>query len=206
MFYHFKGTDEVSHTYLICRFGRCLLIDPSHDYEAILDKIGDQMLDGVLITHAHSDHVHLLSSFAVPIYVHQADAALLFDDKNNGYHDIKRSYKRKELEIVLLTDEDTVYLSDQKIQVIHTPGHTKGSVSYLYQQYLFTGDTLFKNDVGRHDLYSGNLFELKRSILKLIDTVDSNTKIYPGHDDISTVRDERKKNPFYLKWKKQGKI
>jgi glyoxylase-like metal-dependent hydrolase (beta-lactamase superfamily II) len=86
--------------------------------------------------------------------------------------------------------------------VFYTPGHTKGGLSFLYEGKLFTGDTLFKESVGRHDLYSGNLTELRRSVLKLL-SLPSQLKIYPGHDDVTTIRYEQKNNPFYVKWIKQ---
>ena len=92
--------------------------------------------------------------------------------------------------------------ADQVIEVIHTPGHTKGSCSFIYQDQLYTGDTLFKDSVGRHDLYSGNLVDLRRSILKLCEC-DANLKVYPGHDEPTTIRYEKKNNPYYLKWIKQ---
>lgn len=207
MLYILNGYDTHAHAYLICRFGHCLLIDPNFDYDAIIQKLGDQILDGILLTHAHHDHVALIHQFHVPIYIHSDDAALLFEDRYNGFsNDFKRPYQRKQLDIKIIEDGMKIPLADHEVTVIHTPGHTKGSVCFLYQKYLFTGDTLFKNSVGRHDLYSGNLFDLKRSILKLIGTLDDNLTVLPGHDDKTTIRNERKSNPFYLKWKKQGKI
>nr|WIF87882.1 MBL fold metallo-hydrolase [Acholeplasma laidlawii] len=192
---------------MICRFGHCLLIDPNINYREIESKLGDQILDGILLTHAHSDHTSLIHLFNVPIYVHSDDAALLFEDKYNGYSkDNPRPYVRKQLNIQTIEDQEKIPLADHEVVVFHTPGHTKGSVSFLYQIYIFTGDTLFKESVGRHDLYSGNLFDLKRSVLKLIDELNDNMIIKPGHDDASTIRNERKNNPFYVKWKKQGKI
>jgi len=207
MFYQFKGNEEIAHSYIICRFGQCLLIDPSFDYEKIIEKLGPNQLQGILLTHAHHDHVALIHMFKVPIYIHEFDASLLFEDQYNGFSKLNpRQYKRKDLNLVMIQDDTKIPLADKFVQVIHTPGHTKGSVSFLYENYLFTGDTLFKESVGRHDLYSGNLFELKKSVLKIVDSIHPNTTIYPGHDDASTIRNERKMNPFYIKWKKQGKI
>jgi glyoxylase-like metal-dependent hydrolase (beta-lactamase superfamily II) len=97
---------------------------------------------------------------------------------------------------------DHIPFADQTIEVYHTPGHTKGSLSFLYDQKLFTGDTLFKESVGRHDLYSGNLPELRKSVLMLL-SLPSAIKIYPGHDETTTIRYEQKNNPFYVKWMKQ---
>lgn len=207
MIYTFNGNESYAHAYMICRFGHCLLIDPNTNYGEIESKLGDQILDGILLTHAHSDHTSLIHLFNVPIYVHSDDAALLFEDKYNGYSkDNPRPYVRKQLNIQTIEDQEIIPLADHEVVVFHTPGHTKGSVSFLYQKYIFTGDTLFKESVGRHDLYSGNLFDLKRSVLKLVDELNDNMIIKPGHDDASTIRNERKNNPFYVKWKKQGKI
>src|SRR5690554_700747 len=207
MIYTFNGNESYANAYLICRFGHCLLIDPNFDYNDIISKLGEQRLDGVLLTHAHSDHTSLIHQFNVPIYVHSDDAALLFEDKYNGYSkDMPRPYLRKQLNIKVIEDQYKIPLADHEVVVLHTPGHTKGSVSFLYQKYLFTGDTLFKDSVGRHDLYSGNLFDLKRSVIKLIDDLNDNILIKPGHDAPSSIRNERKNNPFYIKWKKQGKI
>ncbi|MFU8793688.1 MAG: MBL fold metallo-hydrolase [Acholeplasmataceae bacterium] len=198
----FKGDDIYAHTYLICRFDTCYLIDPAHSYEAISKQLESKTLAGILLTHAHNDHIDLIGYFDVPIYIHKEDAYLLFEDKYNGYHDHKRPFNRKQLDLKLISDHMRLPLADQFVEVIHTPGHTKGSVCYLYDDKLFTGDTLFKDSVGRHDLHSGSLADLKKSILSLA-TLDINLKIYPGHDATTTLRNELKQNPFVLKWQKQ---
>lgn len=198
----FKGDDDRAHGYLICRFDKCYLIDPAHSYEEIMETLKGRTLEGILLTHAHSDHVDLIGRFLVPIHIHVNDAHLLFDDANNGYHPRRHPYHRKDLELVMIHGKTSLDLADQKVIVYPTPGHTKGSVTYLFQNRLFTGDTLFKGSVGRHDLYSGSLPELKRSILELL-TLSSDLKIYPGHDEATSVRHEQKSNPFYLKWVKQ---
>jgi glyoxylase-like metal-dependent hydrolase (beta-lactamase superfamily II) len=198
----FKGNDDLSHVYLICRFDTCVLIDPSHDYESIMHALENRTLSAILLTHAHQDHVDLIGHFDVPIYMHQDDAHLLFEDQYNGYAPKTHSYKRKQLDLRYVKQGDSIPLADHVIEVYHTPGHTKGGLSFLYEQKLFTGDTLFKESVGRHDLYSGNLPELRKSVLTLL-SLPTAIKIYPGHDDASTIRYEQKNNPYYVKWMKQ---
>jgi glyoxylase-like metal-dependent hydrolase (beta-lactamase superfamily II) len=198
----FKGNEDLSHVYLLCRFDTCVLIDPSHSYDDIVHQMGEKTLSGILLTHAHMDHIDLIGSFDVPIYMHADDAHLLFEDQYNGYSPKNHPYKRKNLDLHYVNQGDKIPLADHMIDVYHTPGHTKGSLSFLYEGKLFTGDTLFKESVGRHDLYSGNLPELRKSVLTLL-SLPSNIKIYPGHDDVTTVRYEQKNNSFYIKWMKQ---
>ena len=198
----FKGNEDLSHVYLICRFDTCVLIDPSHSYDDIVHAIGDKTLTGILLTHAHMDHIDLIGSFDVPIYMHADDAHLLFEDQYNGYAPKTHPYKRKNLDLRYVKQGDKIPFADHFIDVFHTPGHTKGSLSFLYDQKLYTGDTLFKESVGRHDLYSGNLPELRKSVMALL-SLPSAIKIYPGHDDATTVRYEQKNNVFYVKWMKQ---
>lgn len=200
----FKEKDGFAHSYLLCRFDVCVIIDPSHSYEEIMYALDGRTLIGILLTHAHSDHVDLIHMFDVPIYMHQDDAHLLFEDHYNGYHPKQHPYKRKDLNFKFVKDQDRIPFADQTIDVFHTPGHTKGSLCFYYDKKIFTGDTLFKLSVGRHDLYSGNLPELRRSIIKLCH-LPGDTKIYPGHDEGSTIRFEAKNNPFYVKWSKQIK-
>ena len=198
------GNEEYANTYVICRFDQCVIIDPSHDMPSILESVNQRKIVGVLITHAHQDHVDLIAQFDCPIYIHKEDAYLLFEDKYNGYYPNKHPYQRKLLNLKLVEDNAQINFADGIIQVIHTPGHTKGSVSYLYLDHLFTGDTLFKASVGRHDLYSGSLKELRHSVLKIMQ-LSNQIKIYPGHDQLTTMRIEKKNNPFYIKWAKQFK-
>ncbi|MCF7931059.1 MAG: MBL fold metallo-hydrolase [Acholeplasmataceae bacterium] len=199
----FKENETYAHSYLLCRFDTCYLIDPSHDLEAMHQALSGRKLAGILLTHAHHDHVHLIGDFDAPIYLHLDDAHLLFEDQYNGYAPHAHPYKRKNLDLKYITHNDKLPFADQFIEVIHTPGHTKGSVCFLYDFKLFTGDTLFKGSVGRHDLYSGSLPELRKSVL-FLGTLPGNVKIYPGHDESSTMRYEQKNNPFYVKWLKQS--
>ena len=199
----FKGNEDTSHSYLVCRFDACFLIDPSSKLDEIKKELESYTLIGILLTHGHHDHVDLIGEFDVPVYIHKHDAHLLFEDRYNGYFPKTHPYRKKDLNLTLVDHHDKIDFADGFIDVLHTPGHTKGSVCYMYQDKIFTGDTLFKNSVGRHDLYSGNLSELKKSIIDIL-SLPSHFKIYPGHDDLTSVRQEQKQNPFYLKWMKQG--
>lgn len=198
----FKENDGFSHSYLICRFDQCFVIDPSHDIEEIQKALAHRTLSGILLTHAHHDHIHLIGELHAKIYIHLSDQHLLFEDQYNGYAPNKHPFKRKDLELISINDGDKIPFADQFIEVLHTPGHTKGSVCYLYQDQLYSGDTLFKESVGRHDLYSGNLVDLRKSILRLCE-LPAQIKVYPGHDESTSIRYEQKNNPFYVKWKKQ---
>ncbi|MFP4187711.1 MAG: MBL fold metallo-hydrolase [Acholeplasmataceae bacterium] len=198
----FRGNDENAHAYLVCRFDQCYVIDPASHYAEISDALGSRKLMGVLLTHAHSDHVDDIERFNVPIYIHMSDAALLFMDEANGYHPRKHPYQRRNLTIRSLMDCMRLPLGNGYIEVMHTPGHTKGSCSFLHRDEIYTGDTLFFEAVGRHDLYSGNLSELKRSVLRIME-LPAQTRICPGHDRMSSIRHEQRNNPFYGKWKKQ---
>lgn len=199
----FKETKEFAHSYLICRFDVCYLIDPSHDLMQVREALGTRRLLGMLLTHAHSDHIDLIGEFECPVYLHLDDAHLLFEDAHNGYSPKTHPYKRKQLDLHYVTHGMKLPFADQFVEVYHTPGHTKGGVTYLYDNKLFTGDTLFKESVGRHDLYSGNLPDLRKSILFLCQ-LPANLKVYPGHDEPSTIRYEQKQNPYYVKWAKQS--
>lgn len=199
----FKEKDPYAHAYLICRFDSCFLIDPSHDLEEINLALNGRTLIGILLTHAHNDHVHLIGEFDVPIYIHQDDAHLLFEDQYNGYAPAVHPYKRKNMNFQYVTHQMKIPFADHFVEVFHTPGHTKGSVCYLYDMRLFTGDTLFKDSVGRHDLYSGSLTELRKSTIMLCQ-MNGNIRVFPGHDEMTTIRNEQKNNPFYLKWMKQS--
>lgn len=199
-----KEKDDYAHCYVICRFDCCMVIDPSHDLVSIHEAIDNRRLTGILLTHAHADHVDLIGEFDVPIYMHELDAHLLFADEYNGYEPKKHPYQRKNLAFNFVKDGDRIPLADHLIEVFHTPGHTAGSLSFLYEGKLFTGDTLFKEDVGRHDLYSGSLSEIRKSIIHLC-SLPANTKVYPGHDELTTIRDEQKKNIYFKKWSKQLK-
>lgn len=197
--YIIKETELNAHTYIITRFDRAMLIDPSASYEDIMRIVEARSIDGILITHAHSDHVHSIHLFNCPVYVSAHDAALLFMDEYNGYYPKKAPYKRKDLNIVIVENQMKIPFADQTIECISIPGHTKGSMGYLYMNQLYSGDVIFYDDVGRHDLYSGSPVQLKHSVETIL-KLSPQTKVYPGHGKQATVRDLKNTNPYVQKW------
>jgi len=197
MIYTFKGHQNLSNTYLICRYDECFLIDPSHAYEEIMQKLAGKKLLGIILTHAHADHFLIIDQFNVAVYIHTLDYDLLFMPRYNGLNN-QQPINLSQIIPQRLNNNDKIKIADQFFKIIHTPGHTKGSICIEYGNAIFTGDLIFKNGVGRSDLYSGSTLALNKSI-KLILSHSANIKLYPGHDDITTIKEERKN----LNYKKQ---
>lgn len=157
--------------YVLIKNNECLVVDPGAEYDKIRQVIGDNKVLGVLITHSHSDHIGALRNFLTKRSV--------------------KIFKRSNLE------EKEYTIGDFKFKCIHTPGHSKDSVTFYFEdeQVMFIGDFIFKNGIGRTDLPGGDSKEMEQSIEK-IKKYDGNIRIYPGHDEESILLDEFRKNPF----------
>jgi glyoxylase-like metal-dependent hydrolase (beta-lactamase superfamily II) len=133
----------------------------------------------------------------IPAYIHEDDAELLTDEKKNAFSTFfgkSRVWRSAEYK---LHDGDTISIGDEKITVIHTPGHTQGSVCYLCDDTLITGDTLFADNVGRTDLYGGSL-ELLSASLDLLRSLDGSMRIAPGHGADGILRDALDNSAYYF--------
>ncbi len=190
--------------YILNYQGECFLIDPGEYNKLIEDEIKKYNYKGILLTHGHLDHIDAIDKYIGPIYIHANDYDNLFDLSLSGYKffNLKKNFNSEKLNIIKIYDNDKIKLGDSFINVIHTPGHTKGSVCYLFKDMLFTGDTLFKNSVGRTDLPGGNMNLLRKSVIKIIDNNKDYIKIYPGHDEFTNIKQEKNNNFYYLSFKK----
>ena len=176
-----------SNCYLLVSGNKAAVVDPSADADIILEKAAekDATLQYILLTHGHFDHICSLDILRkkadIPAYIHKADAEMPSDAYKNAFHIFfgqTRTYQAPEK---LLDEGDVLMLGEEQIRVLHTPGHTEGSVCYLCgDNILITGDTLFDRGFGRYDLYGGDPFKLRRSLERL-STLDHTLTIYAGH-------------------------
>lgn len=179
-----------------------IIIDPSDDVNKIIKKVEDSNLVpvGILLTHGHFDHIMAVpgvsNHFNIPVYAHIDDRELANDAILNGGYLIQSTFTLKLNNF--LKDQEEIQLAGFKIRVIHTPGHTAGSVCYyLYEEnVLMSGDTLFYNSVGRTDMPTGDGRVLLHSIEKKLMLLADETKVYPGHGMSTTIGTERTSNPF----------
>lgn len=189
---------------LACDQKNCAVIDPGAQPEKIAAIIEEEglHLEYILLTHGHYDHIGGVNFLKqkypnAMLYVGKHDMELLCDDNKNY-----AAIRSERPEDYILKDAKTLEegthlkLGDLDIEVIETPGHTKGGVTYICRDALFTGDTLFYSDVGRTDLYGGDYAALMQS-LKKIALLKGDFLVYPGHGSSSTLDYERKNN-YYL--------
>ena len=170
------------------------IIDPGDEAGRILQVIEDDGVDVkyILLTHGHYDHTTAVPQLhkALPqaeIYIHRADA--------NGAGSQLFPLAGQIPGLKFYDEGDTLALGDMTIQVLHTPGHSKGSVTLKVGDVLFCGDTLFAGSCGRTDLAGGSYAEIMASLKKL-GQLPGDYHVCPGHDVTSTLERERRSNPF----------
>lgn len=180
--------------YILKQDGYAVIIDPGAKAQRILDALGDSKPLAILLTHGHFDHIgainDLLIHHQLPIYLHADDAELLKDPQLNYSFP-----KRFVVEVETLHYPVCFALGPFTFDVVETPGHTEGSVMLKIKDQLFSGDTLFKQSVGRTDLKTGSSIHMKQS-LRLIRSMHGPLTIWPGHDEPTTLADELRNNPY----------
>ena len=202
-----------SHILIDEKSGDAAVIDIGECSGVLIQSLKDEKIKNiryVLLTHGHFDHIDGVYAFKknypqVPVCIHEFDAKCLEDDLVS----LRRGFGLPASEgkihaDILLHDGDLLPFGDTEIKVIHTPGHTKGGVTYLIDDMLFTGDTLFCLTVGRTDLPGGDPSELNDSINRLFD-LPGDYKVYTGHNRSTTLDRERTGNIYVRRRKRKEK-
>ena len=175
------------------------IIDPGGDGDGIIKSILEKKglkLKCIINTHGHGDHISSNKKFKAPIFIHKLDADFLQSPELNLSAAFGLTITSPPADR-FLEEGDVINIGELKLEVIHTPGHTPGSISLLNGDIVFTGDTLFSGGVGRTDflVYGSEenlISSIKHKLLKLSD----NIVIYPGHGPSSTIGRERRENSF----------
>ena len=172
------------------------VIDPGDEPELIQEALEKEGVEVryLLLTHGHYDHTTAVPALhrvypQADIYIHQADA--------NGAGSTSFPLTGEVDDLKLYDEGDVIRLGDHEIQVLHTPGHSPGSVTLKVEDVLFTGDTLFAGSCGRTDLRGGSYEQIMQS-LKRLGELKGDFHVCPGHEATSTLERERRSNPFLM--------
>lgn len=179
--------------------GAAAIIDPGDGAASIRRVLEDERIrvGGILLTHAHFDHIGAVNALAdrgYAVYCHTLDVPALQDSRRN----LSAFFGSPTAPIknaVPLEDGDTVSFGDLTFTVLHTPGHTVGSVCYQLGDVLFSGDTLFCESIGRTDFPGGDIRAMRASLERLA-TLDGNVRVYPGHGEPTAIAHEQRYNPY----------
>lgn len=165
----------------------CFIADPGAEGERIIRAIGGRKPAAVLLTHAHFDHIGAVDTvcerYQIPLYVHQGDASKLQDAMGNVSGLFGRPMSIRTSPAVVLQGGEKLTIAGMAVEVLHTPGHSKGSVCYVLPEVpcVLTGDTLFAHGYGRTDFPDGDFAQLWQS-LRLLLRLTPKMVTYPGHD------------------------
>ena len=174
------------------------LVDCNEFSQKMIDMIGDTDLKYILLTHGHFDHIigarDTKAKYGAKVIISSEDEPMLSSSKlslaafcNAPQNDVEAD--------IIVSDGDEITLGDIVIKVMSTPGHTLGSVCYITENCIFSGDTLFYCSCGRTDFPSGSPEQMMSSLQKL-KALDGDYKVYTGHNNLTTLDFERKNNPY----------
>jgi len=195
--YHLiNGLLRINTYFIVNDDGEAVVIDCGENYKKVkqTEEAYGLKIKAVLLTHAHFDHsgsAKKLQDDGAKIYISALDAPKLLNDGNLGYQ-FGRKFETLTADYQF-SDGDVLNVCGFNFKVISTPGHTDGSVTFMLDNMLFTGDTLFYGSVGRTDFPGGDRLDMIKSIKKLF-ALSGDYTVYPGHDEFTTLDRERKYN------------
>lgn len=187
----------------------CIIVDPgmpdiSAEIELIVQEEGLKPV-AALMTHGHLDHTFsitpLANGYGIPGYIHSEDRRFIAEPA--GVHGAQFNESlagmvfTEPAEMVNLRDGATLDFVGMKIRAIHSPGHTRGSLMFLInEEFLLSGDVLFAGSIGRTDLPTGSASDMEETLRKKVLTLSDEIEVLPGHGDRTTIKYERKTNPY----------
>ncbi len=178
-----------------------ILIDPAAPNQELIDIIKERNLKitAIVNTHGHGDHIggnpFFKAAFDCPIMIHEDDAKMLIDNKKNLSEFMGTPLPGYPADR-LLKDDDIIMMGENKIRVIHTPGHTPGGICLLVDKLLISGDTLFEMSIGRTDFPGGSHQKIIDSIRDKLFVLPEDTVVFPGHGPRTSIGMETQNNPF----------
>lgn len=185
----------------------CIIFDPGEEGERIIKAIRTNHLNpkAIFLTHAHFDHIgavdEVRDAFQIPVYIHEKEADWLTDPSKNGsakYRELPNYCMKPALAEHIIRSEQSFHVGEMKFKAVFTPGHSPGSISYIFEEdgFAIVGDTLFQGSIGRTDLLGGSMEVLLSSIHEKLLVLPEDTIIYPGHGSYTTPAYEMEMNPF----------
>ncbi|MDD5730178.1 MAG: MBL fold metallo-hydrolase [Candidatus Omnitrophica bacterium] len=191
--------------YVLASSGNCgaVIIDPGDDEDKIRAALNKHGLKPALVvnTHGHFDHIGCDDRFGVPVLIHSRDVFLLKDPGANLPFELPRQISVN-AEIRAVEDGEIIDSDGVRLEVIHVPGHTPGGIALRLisskENILFSGDSLFRNSIGRADFPGADEETLISSIKSKLLVLPSDTVVYPGHGPSSTIKHEKENNPFLI--------
>ena len=179
------------------------IVDPGDDGEKLMSAIQSKSLDlkFIILTHGHFDHImavnHIIEKTGAKLFIHTLDAPMLKDPSLS----LLNRFSTKEMTFTApdrcLNDGDVIKIGNSEISVIHTPGHTQGSICIKVGDDLISGDTLFRESIGRSDFPGGD-YKTLLSSLKTLVSLNVKGKIYPGHGMSTTMAHELEYNTYLM--------
>ncbi|MGI6709918.1 MAG: MBL fold metallo-hydrolase [Bacilli bacterium] len=188
-----------SNCYIVTKQKQFIIIDPCVEKDLLKDFFEKKECVGIFLTHGHYDHFCSIETYALEktcYYMHKEAVSKILDlNKSYGKFFNINNNVNIDLKKVKFLKEEKIKIANFEIDVLEVPGHTNCCLCFMIEDNLFTGDTLFKESIGRTDLYSANFKDMQKSLQKLV-MLPKHLVVYPGHYEKTSISDELNNNVF----------